>query len=1044
MQIPSASQSRVVPEIGQVATVRNRPWIVSDVQQASLPGRPLAASGTNHHLVTLQSIEDDGLGEELRIVWETEVGTSVTERVGLPALSGFDNPERFDAFLSAVRWGSVSQADTRILQAPFRSGIDLEEYQLTPLARAIQMPRVNLLIADDVGLGKTVESGLIVQELIVRHRVRTVLIVCPAGLQIHWREQMLMHFGLEFRIIDTEMMRELRRARGIHANPWAHFPRLITSMDFIKRDRPLRLFRELTDGKPAYPRPFDLLIVDEAHNVAPSSASAYAVDSQRTQAIRSIAGRFEHKLFLSATPHNGYSESWAALLELLDNQRFARGLDPDEKQVAAVMVRRLKPDIKDWDGKSRFPPRQIEAIEVDYDDAERAVHQTLQEYTRSRLKSLSGAREALYGFVLKTLKKRLFSSPAAFHHTLERHLNNLRAAQSDGAGQEHIAQRIKQADEVDSDASQDDELQDEVFNAATRYFTPLTKTEEQHLEQMLAWADRAARQRDAKTRQFVNWLREIVKPGGKWSDERVIVFTEYRDTLNWLHQIMAAEGLAGNDRLMTMHGGTNLDEREDIKAAFQADPSQSPVRILLATDAASEGIDLQKHCHILLHFEIPWNPNRMEQRNGRIDRHGQTHQPEIYHFAPKGWKTRAENALATQGDTLIDDMEFLARAARKVDQMRADLGASKVRQILADAVEKVMMGRSRNLDLSLVDAEASATRAILKAERDIQRQVAQMRERLDVTRLELGVTDDNVASVVNTALALASQPALSPDPTTKGAFRLPAFEGAWANTHVGLMHPFTKLPRPIVFDQQLAREYGDSVVLAHLNHRLVQMALRLLRAEVWATGARSKLFRVTARTVPDGVLETPAVIGHARLVVIGGGSYRVHEQIIDAGGILQPAFRRMNVGQVQAALAAQSDRPVTQATQQRLASVWAEQDVETSLMNALEARMKDRIGAMTRELEERSAKEQADIAAVMNELAAGIRRELGSRDGLRQLELWPDEEKLRYRTTLEERLSRIPAEIEAEQEALRRRFSDLTTRLFPAAVTFLVPERLNR
>ena len=147
------------------------------------------------------------------------------------------------------------------LQAPFRSGIEIEDYQLDPLVRAIQMPRVNLLIAADVGLGKTIEAGLVIQELIIRARIRSVLVVCPAGLQIHWRDQMRDKFGFEFRIVDSGLLKELRRNRGIHTNPWTHFPRLITSIDYIKRDRPMRLMREVlsAEGETIYPRFFDRL-----------------------------------------------------------------------------------------------------------------------------------------------------------------------------------------------------------------------------------------------------------------------------------------------------------------------------------------------------------------------------------------------------------------------------------------------------------------------------------------------------------------------------------------------------------------------------------------------------------------------------------------------------------------------------------------------------------------------------------------------------------------------------------------------------------------
>ena len=188
-----ATVSRGVPSPGQLVTVRQRRFVVTDVAASSiqldfLSGR---AQQGPQHLVSLESIEDDGLGEELRVVWEIEPGTQIYERATLPdPTGGFDEPRRLDAFLDAVRWGAVASADVRYLNAPFRSGITIEDYQLDPVVRALQMPRVNLLIADDVGLGKTIEAGLVLQELLLRHRARSVLVVCPAGLQIQWRDQM--------------------------------------------------------------------------------------------------------------------------------------------------------------------------------------------------------------------------------------------------------------------------------------------------------------------------------------------------------------------------------------------------------------------------------------------------------------------------------------------------------------------------------------------------------------------------------------------------------------------------------------------------------------------------------------------------------------------------------------------------------------------------------------------------------------------------------------------------------------------------------------
>src|SRR2546426_1044660 len=364
-----------LPEPGQIVIVRRRPFVVTDIQTSTLPlPATVQDQSSRQHLLRLSSIEDEGLGEELSVIWELEPGVTALDRAQLPALKGFDSPRAFDAFLDAVTWGAVSSADDRALQAPFRSGVDIDDYQLDPVVRALSMPRVNLLIADDVGLGKTIEAGLVAQELILRHRARSILIVCPSSIQVQWKEEMRDKFGLEFRIVDSALFADLRRRRGIHVNPWTHFPRLITSIDFLKRERPTRLFREtLPPGdQPAFPRAYDLLVVDEAHNVAPSGRGKYATDSQRTVAIRTLAPYFEHKLFLSATPHNGYKESFSALLELLDNQRFARAVMPDQKQLEAVMVRRMKSELKlRWDGSRRFAERVVCHLEVPYTSEER-------------------------------------------------------------------------------------------------------------------------------------------------------------------------------------------------------------------------------------------------------------------------------------------------------------------------------------------------------------------------------------------------------------------------------------------------------------------------------------------------------------------------------------------------------------------------------------------------------------------------------------------------------------------------------------------------
>jgi hypothetical protein len=229
------------------------------------------------------------------------------------------------------------------------------------------MPRVALLIADDVGLGKTIEAGLVVQELLLRHRARRVLVVCPAPLTIQWRDEMRDKFGLSFSILDASTLKELRRTHGLLANPFTVFPRTIISLQWLRTPRVQRLLDEVLDPSTRHQGFFDLLVVDEAHHCAPPAPAqgrlGYAVDSLQTRAVRRASEHSQHRLFLSATPHNGYSESWEALLELVDDRRFARGVEPDPQAVSEVVVRRLKDEIVDADGRKEFA--EVEAALLD-------------------------------------------------------------------------------------------------------------------------------------------------------------------------------------------------------------------------------------------------------------------------------------------------------------------------------------------------------------------------------------------------------------------------------------------------------------------------------------------------------------------------------------------------------------------------------------------------------------------------------------------------------------------------------------------------------
>lgn len=1016
------------PEPGQLVEARRRQWIVSDVDGASAsPGAPAS------NLVRLVSIDEDALGEELEVVWELEPGAHVIERAGLPRMTGLDAAETLEAFLDAVRWGASTNADRGYLQAPFRSGVSIEDYQLDPLVRAVDMARTNLLIADDVGLGKTVEAGLVVQEMLLRHRARTVLVLCPASLQEKWRVEMQEKFGLEFRIVDTEYVKRLRRERGLHANPWTSFPRLITSMDWAKQGEGLRLLRDALPPHVSHPRRFDLLIIDEAHNVAPT-VGRYAVESLRTRLVRLAAPHFQHKLFLTATPHDGYTESFTALLELLDDQRFARNVLPSDPQLARVMIRRLKSDLVDANGKRIYPERRLEALPAEYAEDERDARRQLDAYIKSRESVADGGR-AVDHFVHQLLRKRLASSPAAFAATLERHIATIEGRASSERSQKKFDDRIlrraiAKTDEDYADDAQRDAAEAEAIEEAGKHVRPPTDEERRMLARLRSWAQQAARRTDAKASAVLAWLARHLRVGDRWTNERVILFTEYRATQQWMQEILAAQGYGG-ERLALIYGGMDPKDREAVKAAFQADPAVSPVRILLATDAASEGIDLQNHCHLMIHLEIPYNPNVMEQRNGRIDRHGQrANEVVIWH------PVAAEGG---HGDDIL-------RALRKLDAMRADMGS--VNPVIAPQLPDLLEGRRRDLDTRQAEARMEKSRRFVKVERDLRERVAKLHERLNETRREQRLVPAHIERAVRTALRVGDKPDLEPV-ALSGApvgtvFRMPALSGSWSRCLEGLEHPYTQKIRPITFDHEVAKG-RDDVVLVHLNHRLVQMSLRLLRAEIWARDDVKKLHRVTVRSLPEGRIEGPAVVVTSRLVVTGGNHHRLHEELTETGGYLRDAgFRREErVTEIRRWLEESQPATLSDATFDALRTRFDKQ--RDAVLAAVEARSKDRLRFLMNTIDNRKRKEADDIRQVLDDLERALKSELAAEQQPAQLSLFSEDERTqlkRDRAALEARLARIPKEREQELRAIEERHSNAIEHTFPVAVVLLVPNSL--
>src|ERR1700686_4565955 len=406
------SVTSAVPEVGQIVRVGQRLYLVE-----GLVARPRPQDST---LVELSCIEDDAQGQELKVLWERELDASILtgEEWARLAKRGFDPPEYFSAYLNTLRWNCVTSTDATLLQSPFRAGIRLDAYQLEPLRKPLRLPRVNLFIADDVGLGKTIEAGLIARELLMRKKVREIMVACPPSMLLQWQEELEQRFGLVFEILDKDFIAQIRRERGFGVNPWTTHSRFLISHRLLIDEAyagPLRNWLGTF-------RPGTMLILDEAHHAAPSSGQRYAIDSQITRAIQGLSPRFEHRLFLSATPRNGHSNSFTALLELLDPQRFCRGVPVVKRNLDDVMVRRLKDDLREIVGG--FPKRHVVEVDVSdlpADSPELRIAALLNHDPAPREEPLAGESrrtQSASGLLIIVLHQCMFYSIEAFGKTL--------------------------------------------------------------------------------------------------------------------------------------------------------------------------------------------------------------------------------------------------------------------------------------------------------------------------------------------------------------------------------------------------------------------------------------------------------------------------------------------------------------------------------------------------------------------------------------------------------------------------------------------------
>jgi superfamily II DNA or RNA helicase len=550
-------------------------------------------------------------------------------------------------------WQSLH--DTLRLQSPdegryvaFHAGrLSPEPYQFAPLARLLNNPRRSLLIADDVGLGKTIEAGICLLELIARGNGQRLLLVVPPGLIPQWIDEMWDKFGLEFQSIETAAsLDRAQTALSDGVQPWVYHERVITSTEYLKR-------REVYAA--ALSRTWDAIVVDEAHYLAESGTPANPYSTARARLGPKLRTAARSLILLTATPHNGYRHSFRSLLELVEpvSATLQGRVEDVQRRVNSSMIRRLKSQIvrSAPGGKTRpaFPQREpVCRIAIgSLSDDEREIFRLVTEYCTKTTKAAEQSGDAeLVSFAMQIVKKRMLSSRNALKATVSNRIGALSStATEEGPNRAEI--RELQGDlSIGEAAAERTSLR--IIRAAVSRDSRRRASERRQLKSIQTLLNRIANLPDPKITALVGDLeRRVLAIDG----EKAIVFTEYRDSLAALRDAFAAHPkLSG--AFVELTGGLSPTQRKAKIARFH-DPD---CRILLATDAASEGLNLQRQCRRIYHLELPWNPNRLEQRNGRVDRHGQTRPPIIsYLFYPDSPEDRVLDRLIYRILQMHDD-----------------------------------------------------------------------------------------------------------------------------------------------------------------------------------------------------------------------------------------------------------------------------------------------------------------------------------------------------------------------------------------------------
>ena len=555
----------------------------------------------------------------------------------------------------------------------------------------LPLPRIRFLLADDTGAGKTIMAGLLIKELLFRGVIRKILIITPGGLTKQWAEEELQEkFGLHARLVN-------RPSFEAEPGQFARYEEgtFVTSIDFLARNEGCLNAVSATQ--------WDLVVVDEAHKLSAYEYGAKLEESERYKAVKALTDRTDHLLFLTATPHRGRKDTFRRLLLLLDEDLFQKDEHVADRvlQQAAIpqstvgedfeaeqpissarnrfFLRRLKEEMVDWEDHALFKDRHTKTTGYDLTPEEKSLYDSVTSYVRSKRKEAKAKRNRNVELTLMVMQRRLASSLYAITRTLENRLSALRevlAILRDPTRSEAEKKRLLRGDAIVGEprniAEYEDLAEEERDRTDRRIFRQVltddparVEEERDEVERLFRLADSLKLHREAKFAELLAVLdsSDVIRA----NDEKLLIFTEHRDTLNSLATRLEERGYT----VATIHGGMDVDSRKQAQRQFR-----TRAKIMIATDAAGEGINLQ-FCRYLINWDIPWNPNRLEQRMGRIHRYGQADDVWVYNLVAQNTREGA----------------VLEKVLSKMDVMREQMGSDRVYDVIDDWLEDVPLVR---------------------------------------------------------------------------------------------------------------------------------------------------------------------------------------------------------------------------------------------------------------------------------------------------------------------------------------------------------------